>query len=179
MQHRVLGYDECMATTNSSIDPRPINTPPGDLGWHLGMVLRGYQSRFEEAVEGMPSGVRGFQILSAVVHLDPPNQQALGSHLGIDRTVLTYLLDALEQDDMVERVPAPTDRRARKVLATDHGREFLTRYEHDVAAAEADLLANFEDTEAQTLAALVSRLAMDVHRAQPGANPCEAMDHLP
>jgi MarR family transcriptional regulator, transcriptional regulator for hemolysin len=63
--------------------------PPGDLGWHLGMVLRGYQSRFEDAVDGIPAGIRGYQILSTVVHRDPPNQQALGAHLAIDRTVLT------------------------------------------------------------------------------------------
>ena len=36
------------------------------------MVLRGYQSLFEVAVEGMPSGIRGFQIVSAVIHRDSP-----------------------------------------------------------------------------------------------------------
>lgn len=152
---------------------------PGDLGWHLGMVLRGYQARFEEAVEGMPSEIRGFQILSTVVHRDPPNQQALAAHLSIDRTVLTYLLDELVDADVVERVPAPTDRRARKIVATAHGRELLTKYEKRVAQAEADLLANLSGSESDTLASLISRLAMDIHRAQPGANPCESMDHLP
>lgn len=154
-------------------------TPPGDLGWHLGMVLRGYQSRFEDAVEGMPSGIRGFQVLSAVIHRDPPNQQALGSHLAIDRTVLTYLLDSLVDAGVVERVPAPSDRRARKIVATDHGRALLARYEERVAAAETDLLSGLDDSEARALASLIGRLAMDVHRAQPGSNPCEAMDHLP
>ena len=154
-------------------------TPPGDLGWHLGMVLRGYQSRFEDAVEGMPSGIRGFQVLSTVIHRDPPNQQALGAHLVIDRTVLTYLLDSLVDTGVVERVPAPSDRRARKIVATDHGRALLARYEGRVAVAETDLLSGLDDSEARALASLISRLAMDIHRAQPGANPCEAMDHLP
>lgn len=154
-------------------------TPPGDLGWQLGMVLRGYQERFEAAVEGMPSGIRGFQILSAVIHRDPPNQQALGAHLAIDRTVLTYLLDSLVEAGAVERVPAPSDRRARKIEATEHGRALLTQYEEKVAAAEADLLAGLDDSEACTMATLIGRLAMDIHRAQPGTSPCEAMDHLP
>ena len=78
----------------------------------------------------MPSGIRGFQILSAVIHRDPPNQQALGAHLAIDRTVLTYLLDSLVEAGAVERVPAPSDRRARKIEATEHGRaSLLTQYE--------------------------------------------------
>lgn len=165
-------------------NPKPLEvsagiTPPGDLGWHLGMVLRGYQARFEEAVEGMPSGVRGFQILSTVVHRDPPNQQALGVHLAIDRTVLTYLLDSLVEAGAVERVPAPSDRRSRKILATEQGRSLLAQYEGQVATAEADLLSGLTETDSATLASLISRLAMDVHSAQPGSNPCEAMDHLP
>lgn len=168
-----------MAAGNKTRDTTPNSAPPGDLGWHLGMVLRGYQSRFEDAVEGMPGGIRGYQVLSAVIHRDPANQQALGAHLGIDRTVLTYLLDGLERDGVVERVPAPSDRRARKVLATAHGRELLANYEERVAAAESALLAGLEPAEESTLVDLISRLAMDVHRAQPGSNPCEAMDHLP
>ena len=98
---------------------------PGDLGWNLGMVLRGYQSRFEEAVADMPEGIRGYQVLSAVVHRDPPNQQALGAHLAIDRTVLTYLLDKLVAARLVERVPAANDRRARKIIPTGQGRTVL------------------------------------------------------
>src|SRR5699024_348392 len=100
-------------------------TPPGDLGWHLGMVLRGYQRRLDEAIEGMPEGFRGFQSLSTVVHRDPPNQQALSAHLAIDRTVLTYLLDELVAAKLVERVASPQDRRSRKIVATNDGRALL------------------------------------------------------
>ncbi|MGO4385166.1 MarR family winged helix-turn-helix transcriptional regulator [Specibacter sp. RAF43] len=164
-----------------STQPLPGAAPaavPGDLGWHLGMVLRGYQTRFEAAVEAMPAGIRGFQVLSAVVHRDPPNQQALGAHLAIDRTVLTYLIDALVDAGVVERVPDPADRRARKVIATAAGRRMLTRYEDRVAAAEADLLAGLEEDDARALGRLIGRLAREVHRTQPGTSPCEAMDNL-
>lgn len=128
------------------------------------MVLRGHQSRFEAAVEGMPSGIRGFQILSADVHRDPPNQQALGAHLAIDRTVLTYLLQNLVEAGTVERVPAHSDRRARKIEATDHGRALLAEHEERVASAEADLLSGLDASEARTMASLINRLAMDIHR---------------
>ena len=168
-----------MENSTRTIETPPSVSPPGELGWHLGMVLRGYQSLFEDAVEGIPSGIRGFQVLSAVVHRDPPSQQALAAHLVIDRTVLTYLLDSLVDAGAVERIPAPTDRRARKIVTTDHGRALLAQYEEHVAAAEADLLSSLDDAAAGTLTSLISRLAMDIHRAQPGSSPCEAMDHLP
>lgn len=151
---------------------------PGDLGWHLGMVLRGYQTRFEAAVDQMPAGIRGFQVLSAVVHKDPPNQQALGAHLAIDRTVLTYLLDSLVDAGVVERIPDPTDRRARKIIATTSGRQMLATYEERVTAAEADLLGGLDEDDARSLGVLISRLARNVHRTHPGVSPCEAMDNL-
>lgn len=143
------------------------------------MVLRGYQKRFEAAVDGIPCGIRGFQVLSAVVHRDPPNQQALGAHLGIDRTVMTYLLNSLVDADAVERVPDPADARARKVVATARGRSLLQDHESRVAAAETDLLAGLDGAEAATLSELIRRLALTVHRDDPGSSPCEAMDHLP
>jgi DNA-binding MarR family transcriptional regulator len=155
-----------------------VTAVPGDLGWHLAMVLRGYQTRFEDAVDRMPAGIRGFQVLSAVVHKDPPNQQALGAHLAIDRTVLTYLLDTLVAAGVVERIPDPADRRARKIIATDSGRDILAACEERVATAEADLLAGLEQEDAQTIRILIGRLARNVHRSQPGASPCEAMDNL-
>ncbi|MDE8670958.1 MarR family winged helix-turn-helix transcriptional regulator [Pseudarthrobacter sp. H3Y2-7] len=164
-----------------STQTRPGTTTaavPGDLGWHLALVLRGYQTRFEGAVAEMPAGIRGFQVLSAVVHKDPPNQQALGAHLVIDRTVLTYLLDTLVDAGVVQRIPDPADRRARKIIATAAGRRMLAAYEDRVAAAEADLLAGMAEDEARTLGALISQLARAVHRAQPGTSPCEAMDNL-
>ena len=153
---------------------------PGELGWHLGMVLRGYQRRLDDAIEGMPEGFRGFQILSTVVHRDPPNQQALAAHLAIDRTVLTYVLDDLVDAGLVERVAAPQDRRSRKVLATTAGQELLTQYEHRVGAAEQALLAQLDSTQpgAETFRQQVGYLAMSIHRADPTSDPCEAIDHL-
>jgi len=144
------------------------------------MVLRGYQRRLDEAIEGMPEGFRGFQILSTVVHRDPPNQQALSAHLAIDRTVLTYLLDDLVDAGLVERIAAPQDRRSRKVVATAAGRELLAHYEERVAAAEEQLLASLDTTKpgADTFRSQVGYLAMSIHRADPTSDPCEAIDHL-
>ncbi|MFF8024477.1 MarR family winged helix-turn-helix transcriptional regulator [Streptomyces sp. NPDC007896] len=123
--------------------------------------------------------MRGYQILSAVVHHGPSNQQALGTHLAIDRTVLTYLLDTLVEAGLVERVPDPADRRVRKVVATDAGTRLLASFEERVAEIEADLLSGLSEVEAQFLVTLVRRLSMEIHRAQPGINPCDAMDRWP
>ncbi|WP_312182042.1 MarR family winged helix-turn-helix transcriptional regulator [Arthrobacter sp.] len=139
--------------------PEPV---PGDLAWNLGTVAGCYQARLEDVLTGMPGGLRGFQVVSAVVHHAPENQQALGARVGIDRTVLTYLLDTLVAAGSVERIPDPADRRARKVIATDAGRETLTRCEQLVAETERELLAGLGDGEAAMFEALLRRLAASV-----------------
>lgn len=167
--------DTNRTTTQAATAPAAL---PGDLGWHLGMVLRGYQSKFEDAVEGLPEGIRGFQVLSSVVHLSPPNQQALGAHLAIDRTVLTYLIDALVEAELVERIPAPTDRRARKIVATTHGRDVLKKYETRVAAFESEMLFCLPAEDSAVFVSILGRLSMDIRGDDPSTNPCAAMDHL-
>jgi MarR family transcriptional regulator, transcriptional regulator for hemolysin len=178
MQHRIFGYHRFMSGNTTAAVDRAKAPIPGDLAWNLGMVLRGYQIRIEEAMAELPAGFRGYQILSTVVHRDPENQQALGAHLAIDRTVLTYTLDTLVDAGLVERVPDPADRRARKILATAQGRDVLATYEDHVAGVEKQLLSGLAHDDVGQLTGLIARLAMNVHRAQPGSSPCEAMDHL-
>lgn len=151
---------------------------PGDMGWNLAMVLRSYHQHFENAVEGLPGGVRGYQVLSTVIHHDLPSQQAIGAHLGIDRTVLTYLLDDMVAAGIVERIPDPADRRARKIIATTQGADVLVRYERRVAAAETDILSVLDRDDALTLGTLLASLAASVHQADPNASPCETVESL-
>ena len=163
----------CM-TTESKLPA----TVPGDLGWNLAMVLRGYQRQVETAVDGLPGGVRCYQVLSTVIHRDLPSQQAIGAHLAIDRTVLTYLLDGMVDAGLVERIPDPSDRRARKIRATTEGVSILARYEQRVADVETSILSGMAADDAGRLAGLLGTLATSVHRSDPTASPCEAVESL-
>ena len=74
-----------------------------ELGWALGVVFRAWQRETEEAVGDLPHGPRGFQILSTLATGDPPTQASIAMHLGIDRTVLTYVLDDLAASQNLSR----------------------------------------------------------------------------
>src|SRR5579862_4539501 len=93
-----------------------------DLGWALGVVFRSYAKAANSAFCDVPGGPRGYQVLAATARSDPRSQLELASHLGVDRTVMTYLLDDLEKAGLVERRPDPADRRARRIAATEAGR---------------------------------------------------------
>ncbi|MBF4992590.1 winged helix-turn-helix transcriptional regulator [Arthrobacter gandavensis] len=162
--------------TNGGTSADGPGVRPGRLGWDLGVVAGSYQSRMEAALDGTPGGLRGFLVLSTVAYCAPPNQQALGAHLGIDRTVLTYLIDALGEAGEAERIPDPADRRARKVVATAAGRARLAACEKRIAAEEAALLSGLEPDDAELLRTLLHRLAGQAHRPASGSNPCASLD---
>ncbi|ROO87143.1 DNA-binding MarR family transcriptional regulator [Actinocorallia herbida] len=144
------------------------------LGWTLTVLLREWRARVEEIARDLPQGVRGYQVLSAATHGTPPTQAALAARLGIDRTVMTYLLDAFEGCDLLRREPDPNDRRARRVVPTDHGRGVLADLDAQVARTEDDLLRGLAPEEKALLLALMERAAST---ASPGADRCtEVLD---
>jgi DNA-binding MarR family transcriptional regulator len=132
---------------------------PSALGWSLAALLREWSARVEGVAGDLPQGTRGYQVLAAVVHDAPPTQAALAARLGIDRTVMTYLIDAFEGCGLVERRQDPADRRARRIVATAHGRGVLEAVDARVRAAEAELLAGLAADERAALRALLERAA--------------------
>ena len=127
---------------------REVGDAPGcedaladDLGWGLGMIFRAYVKAAHAAMAGLPGGPRGYQVLSAAAQRTVGSQLALAQHLGVDRTVMTYLLDDLEAAGLIERRPDPANRRARRIVATQLGNELLTTLNERLRAAEALLLA--------------------------------------
>ena len=112
-----------------------------DLGWGLGTVFRAYVTAAHAAVADLPGGPRGYQVLSAAAQGAVGSQLALAQHLGVDRTVMTYLLDDLEAVGLIERRPDPADRRARRIVATRKGTKLLAALDDRLGTAEARLLS--------------------------------------
>src|SRR5262249_27383933 len=83
----------------------------------------------------------GYQVLATVTGAEPGSQLEMANHLGVDRTVMTYLLDDLEQAGLIERHPDPADRRARRVVATARGCALRSELEGRLRAAEDAVLA--------------------------------------
>jgi len=149
---------------------------PGDLGWTLGILLRAYQKRTDALVTHLPGGPRGFALLSTVIHHEPPSQLALAGRLGIDPTVMTYLIDTLVSAGLVERRQDPNDRRARRIIATEAGRSALAECERAVEQAEQEFLAPLPAGERAGLLALVCRFATELRTIDPTLDPCEAVE---
>ena len=150
----------------------------GDLGWTLGVVFRAYVKATNAAVGDLPGGHRGYQVLAAATRDRPESQSALCQQLGIDRTVMTYLLDDLERADLVTRRPAPTDRRTRHVIATETGRERLADLDRRLAHAEAHVLSGLSKAEQRSLKVLLARLASHVNALDPVDSTCAVVEDI-
>jgi DNA-binding MarR family transcriptional regulator len=149
-----------------------------DLGWGLGMIFRAYVKAAHAAVADLPGGPRGYQVLSAAAQGTVASQLALAQHLGVDRTVMTYLLDDLETASLIERRPDPADRRARRIVATQKGNELLTSLNDRLRAAEAQLLAPLGADTRDTFRAQITLLATQLDALDLPDSPCDLADEV-
>jgi DNA-binding MarR family transcriptional regulator len=152
------------------------NALADDLGWGLGTVFRAYVSAAHAAVADLPGGPRGYQVLSAAAHGTVDSQLALAQHLGVDRTVMTYLLDDLEAAGLIERRPDPSDRRARRIVATRKGTKLLAALDDRLRTAEARLLTPLDSKACASFRAQVRVLATQLDALDPLDSPCDLAD---
>ncbi|HEY0187355.1 MAG TPA: MarR family winged helix-turn-helix transcriptional regulator [Cellulomonas sp.] len=172
-----------MRTSTSTADaasrpaPAPVADPEheADLGWSLGMLLRAYQDALGHAIGDLPQGYRGYQVLREVVRGDRPSQLALATHLGIDRTVMTYLVDDLVAADLVERHLDADDRRRRRVVATTRGAAVLTDLERRVTHAEQSVLGALDAAERDLFGSLVRRAACAAREIGVERDACDVV----
>lgn len=147
-----------------------------DLGWSLGALLRGYLKLSSEALGDLPGGARGFQVLSVAASNSCGNQAAIAESTGLDRTVLTYLIDDLEKAGLVTRTPDPNDRRSRRVTLTDAGAERLAALTTRMNQVEDRLLGGLPADDAASLRDIVVRAAHSLDDDPEGV--CQTVDQV-
>ena len=144
----------------------------------LGVAFRAYVKATDAAVGDLPGNHRGYQILKAATEEQPESQSALCQRLGIDRTVMTYLLDDLERAGLVARKPAPADRRTRLVVATETGRQRLAELDRRLAHAETHVLSGLSTGDREQLKALLGKLAAHANSLDPVSDACTIVEDL-
>ncbi|MEO6529583.1 MAG: MarR family winged helix-turn-helix transcriptional regulator [Specibacter sp.] len=165
--------------SNKATAQRPPVDARKDFGWALGVLVRNYQNASTAAIGEFPHGTRGYQVLIAVVGGELPNQLALAQHLGIDRTVMTYLIDDFVKEGLVERRLNPADRRARIVVATDSGELALAGLQQRVAEAENTVLGALAAEERGLFRTLLRRVACDAPAvSEHDLGACEAVEQM-
>jgi MarR family transcriptional regulator, transcriptional regulator for hemolysin len=113
----------------------------GNLGWMLDQANHALGSEVAGALAPLGLGQRGFCVLSSAIDAEL-TQTELAGMIGLDKTTMVVTVDELERKGYAERVPSPTDRRARVIKVTDAGRakvaegqEIVTRVQNEVLSS--------------------------------------------
>jgi DNA-binding MarR family transcriptional regulator len=131
------------------------NEPGPVVSQRLGYLFKHAQIRMHELNTAAlaPYGIdpRELGILLVIASHEPGSQLQAAQRLGIDRTSMVALLDALEEKGLVSRHPHAADRRRNVVELTHAGRDTVRRAAQASERAEADLLGPLSPQEGDRL----------------------------
>jgi DNA-binding MarR family transcriptional regulator len=102
---------------------------PDALASRLGYLLKHAQQQLAEAAAPVmaPFGIDGRElaVLTVLAARAPLSQHEAAEELGVDRTTMVALVDALEAKGLVERHRSPQDRRKNIVVLRPGGQDCL------------------------------------------------------
>jgi DNA-binding MarR family transcriptional regulator len=131
--------------------------PPPELAGRLGYLLKHAQLALAELTAAAlePFGLTGRElaVLTVLAGDEPASQQQAAQRLGVDRTTMVALVDALEGKGLVRRHADAADRRRNVVELTAAGRDTLHRAGEAAAEAERRFLAPLSTPGARRLKA--------------------------
>jgi DNA-binding MarR family transcriptional regulator len=119
-----------------------------------------------------PFGVepRAYAVLKALSEDDGRSQRELSTQLGIHRNVMVTVVDKLERDGLVKRMPHPADRRAFAVTLTDEARELLPELDAKGSAQEDEITASLTEKEREAVLHYLQRMSSAAGLI-PGVHP--------
>jgi DNA-binding MarR family transcriptional regulator len=137
----------------------PVSNGSGSLGREvtgsLGYLLKHAHFQLDamttRALEPFGIDPRSLGVLRVLASREPTSQQEVAELLGVDRTTMVALLDALESAGIVARRPLEADRRRNVVELTDRGRTVFDEAEKAARNAEREFLVAADPKDATVL----------------------------
>jgi DNA-binding MarR family transcriptional regulator len=116
------------------------------LGYLLKHAHLALEQQTDAALADMGLTARDLGVLRVIAGGEARSQQEVAAVLGVDRTSMVALLDALESRGIVARKPAEQDRRRNVIELTPDGRSLFQRAEQRSTEAEQAFTAALGDT---------------------------------
>jgi MarR family transcriptional regulator for hemolysin len=129
----------------------------GNLGWMLDQANHALGSEVAGALAPLGLGQRGFCVLSSAIDAER-TQTELAGMIGLDKTTMVVTVDELERKGYAERVPSPTDRRARVIKVTDAGRAKVAEGQEIVTRVQNEVLSSLPLSERAAFVAALMNL---------------------
>ena len=152
-----------------SADPHPAALPADAAGQDpplklIGRVHRGFVRLADQQLRGLGFATGQFPVLLALKDGVPRSQAELARLARVEQPSMAQLLNRMERDGLVDRVPDPQDRRSRLIMLTAACRQRMPGARAVMQGLGEEALAGFSAAEVETLTALVARLAANVEQ---------------
>ncbi|WP_054529266.1 MarR family transcriptional regulator [Erythrobacter sp. SG61-1L] len=139
------------------------STPEIRMTVHMVLTARRWRSLLDERLRPIEQSSARMEAMSAILNSPPLSPQVeIARRLRIEGPTLTRMLDTLEKDGLVERLPDPKDRRTNQLRLTGSGEAELARIFAISDAMRGRLLEGFSEEQIlqvnEVLEVLLARL---------------------
>lgn len=133
-----------------------------NIGYLLGDRSRLLRRAFDERVRAL--GVTGTQarLLFYLTRTEGENQGFYADELDVEPITLCRMVDRMEEAGMIERRPAPTDRRARQLFLTERSRNAIPALRECVDQLLEEMLAGISLAERKTLIQVLTAIGTNL-----------------
>jgi DNA-binding MarR family transcriptional regulator len=121
--------------------PERVRAHDDVLGYLLKHAYLALEQRTDAALADVGLTARDLGVLRVIAGGEARSQQEVATVLGVDRTSMVALLDALERRGIVARKPSERDRRRNVVELTQDGWSLFQRAEQRSTEAEQAFIA--------------------------------------
>jgi MarR family transcriptional regulator for hemolysin len=119
--------DSATGKSNFEIYRMKLSTSPITLTVALVLTARRWRALIDEHLRPIGQSSARMEALAAIMNSPEPSAQVdISRRLRIEGPTLTRMIDALSKDGLVERKPAPDDRRTKHLSLTEEGYTVLS-----------------------------------------------------
>lgn len=146
------------------------NAPSPTLGMLLFDAARLLRRRFEQESRDIPMTSAQLHIVGKLSKNEGIGQAALAAYLDIEPMTLSRHIDRMETAGLVQRLPDPADRRARRLFTTELSRELLAPMRERAAGIYEQVQAGLSPDERRALLAALKTIISNLTAADPAAD---------
>ena len=135
----------------------PIDNSPGFIIHHLDLLLKfGLHKAFQ--AEGINITAEQWAILATLWEKEGIHQSAIAGKIGKDRHTITRMLNILEKNGFVHRVPTEEDKRRLNVYLADNGRDIKEKLVSIVQSFGEKAFAGLTQNEMTELVRILKKI---------------------
>ena len=137
------------------------------FGMQLALLSRTWRAELDRRLSHLGlSQARWVVLLHLARTPEIPTQRELAQSVGVEGATLARLLDSLEAQGLVRRVCVPEDRRAKKIMLTEHAQPLIEQIKAISMQMHDDLLRGVDEDELRACIGVHEQILRNLARDQ-------------